>query len=435
MKTIRLSFKAFCAFSALIFMLGYSPVAKAQYNQDNMYGDGEPNSQTFYDDLSQYGQWIQDPQYGYVWVPQVENDFRPYYTGGHWAMTEYGNTWVSDYPWGWAAFHYGRWTYNPYYGWVWIPGNTWGPAWVGWRYGGGYYGWAPLGPGFEFGANFGNYNCPDDWWIFLAPTYLYERHYYRYWYGPRENGTIIRNTRFINNTYVNNNVTYVIGPRSTEVHRLTGRQVPMYHLRSSPSRTSTSINGRELRMYHPLQVKETGFNGTRLAPRNVVKAPENIGKPRETGFTNNKPTFRTEINNNTIKPMATPNRQEVNTLPIAPIRKEVTPKHNIQTDEHVTPQVQPIQPARPIEAPNNFNNNRPQGAEHVPQYNNQNNLPPVQQPQPQRYSPPVQQQPQPQRYNPPAQQQPQPQRAPQQAPQQARPERQAPPRNEPAQRR
>ena len=430
MKTIRLSLKTICSFIAMIFMLVNSNVTHAQYNQDNVYGDGEPNTQTFYDDLSQYGQWIQDPQYGYVWVPEVENDFRPYYSRGHWVMTEYGNTWVSDYPWGWAAFHYGRWTYNPYYGWVWIPGHTWGPAWVGWRYGGGYYGWAPLGPGFEFGANFGYYNCPDDWWIFLAPAYLYERHYYRYWYGPRENGTIIRNTSFINNTYVNNNVTYVIGPRSTEVHRITGRQVPIYHLRSSPSRTSTSVNGNELRMYHPLQLKESGFNGSRPAPRNVIKAPENVGKPRETGFTNIRPTFRNEVNNNNnIRPSVTPIRQDVNTLPIAPIKKEVAPRHNIQTDEHVTPPVQPIQPVRPIEAPNYNNNSRPQGGEHVPQYNNQNNVVPAQQ-QPQRYNPPAQ--PQPQRFNPPAQQQPQRFNPPAQ---QARPERQAPPRNEPAQRR
>src|SRR5579883_2551035 len=77
--------------------------------------------QEFYDELSPYGQWVEDPSYGYVWVPYVDDDFRPYYTRGHWVMTEFGNTWVSDYNWGWATFHYGRWTYDDYYGWVWIP--------------------------------------------------------------------------------------------------------------------------------------------------------------------------------------------------------------------------------------------------------------------------------------------------------------------------
>lgn len=82
--------------------------------------------QSFYDELSPYGTWIQDPQYGYVWRPDVDQeDFRPYYSNGRWAMTEYGNTWVSNYDWGWAPFHYGRWIYNRYNQWVWIPDTVW----------------------------------------------------------------------------------------------------------------------------------------------------------------------------------------------------------------------------------------------------------------------------------------------------------------------
>jgi len=102
--------------------------------------------QTFYDNLAPYGQWVNDPQYGNVWVPNEGGDFRPYGTRGHWVMTDYGNTWVSDDPWGWACYHYGRWTYDPYYGWIWIPGYEWAPAWVSWRYGGGYCGWITPSP-------------------------------------------------------------------------------------------------------------------------------------------------------------------------------------------------------------------------------------------------------------------------------------------------
>jgi hypothetical protein len=76
----------------------------------------------------------------------VGTDFTPYYSGGHWAMTDYGWTWVSDYNWGWAPFHYGRWQPLGAHGWCWIPGRIWGPAWVHWRLGGGYVGWAPLPP-------------------------------------------------------------------------------------------------------------------------------------------------------------------------------------------------------------------------------------------------------------------------------------------------
>src|SRR5882757_3247585 len=95
--------------------------------------EGYVSYQTFYDDLSPYGEWVNDAQYGYVWVPNVDQGFQPYYTDGRWVMTEYGNTWVSDYTWGWAPFHYGRWTYDEYYGWIWLPDTEWGPAWVTWR--------------------------------------------------------------------------------------------------------------------------------------------------------------------------------------------------------------------------------------------------------------------------------------------------------------
>ena len=43
--------------------------------------------QTFYDDLSPYGDWIDYPEYGYVWHPRV-TDFRPYSTSRHWVWTD-----------------------------------------------------------------------------------------------------------------------------------------------------------------------------------------------------------------------------------------------------------------------------------------------------------------------------------------------------------
>src|SRR5687768_2542773 len=125
------------AFSAMLLYLACLGSAHAQ-GYDNGYGNsgygnngyGNASYQEFYDDLSPYGQWINDPQYGYVWVPDAGDDFRPYFSNGYWANTDYGNTWVSNYRWGWAPFHYGRWTYSNFYGWTWIPGNVWGPAWV-----------------------------------------------------------------------------------------------------------------------------------------------------------------------------------------------------------------------------------------------------------------------------------------------------------------
>ncbi|MDP1828119.1 MAG: hypothetical protein Q8L48_32890 [Archangium sp.] len=104
---------------------------------------------TFDERLSPYGSWLVIPGYGRVWQPANEyvgDDFYPYGSDGHWVFTDEGWVFDSDYPFGWAVFHYGRWMLDPDYGWVWLPGNTWAPAWVTWRHGGSYVGWAPMGP-------------------------------------------------------------------------------------------------------------------------------------------------------------------------------------------------------------------------------------------------------------------------------------------------
>ena len=115
-------------------------------------------------DLDQYGQWENAPEYGYVWAPNVGPGWVPYYDGS-WAWEPYwGWTWVSYEPWGWAPYHYGRWLW---WGsrWCWWPGigfwgarPMWAPAYVsflGFGFGGlgfrfglglGSIGWLPLGP-------------------------------------------------------------------------------------------------------------------------------------------------------------------------------------------------------------------------------------------------------------------------------------------------
>lgn len=281
------------------------------------YSDNYDNSsvslQTFYDDLAPYGQWVEDPAYGYVWVPDVSADFRPYYTYGHWVMTDYGNTWVSNYPWGWAAFHYGRWTYDNYYGWIWIPGTVWGPAWVSWRYGNGYYGWAPLGPDFDMSMGFGYYDCPVDWWVFIQPMYLYKHNYYRYWH-PRNNSLVINNTSAVNNTYTNtrNNVTYVTGPRATEIQNVTNQPVTVYHIRSTSAPVRSKVRDGEVTMFHPMQVKTS--TGRQPVPADVVHAPQAIGRPQPAMNTDQQPAFRTpqlqQRNNFFSAPVSQPSQQQ-----------------------------------------------------------------------------------------------------------------------------
>jgi hypothetical protein len=130
-------------FLAFLFLIGLSatlPSAKADVGVD-----------FFYDNLSG-GSWIDVGDYGYCWQPDVavnNADWRPY-ADGYWAYTDEGWTWVSYEDFGWATYHYGRWARLSDAGWVWVPGRDedleWGPAWVSWRTGGDYVGWAPLPP-------------------------------------------------------------------------------------------------------------------------------------------------------------------------------------------------------------------------------------------------------------------------------------------------
>jgi hypothetical protein len=104
---------------------------------------------TFYDSLAPHGEWIFIHGFGRVWRPWrhvVGIGFIPYSTGGHWEYTQYGWVFVSNWEWGRTVFHYGRWFYLDGEGWLWLPDTVWGPAWVEWRYGGGYVCWAPLPP-------------------------------------------------------------------------------------------------------------------------------------------------------------------------------------------------------------------------------------------------------------------------------------------------
>lgn len=101
--------------------------------------------------LAPYGQWVDDPYYGRVWVPSrsvVGGEFRPYASAGHWELTANDEwLWASDYPFGWVTFHYGRWAWTAGGSWGWVPGYVWAPAWVSFRVGsGGYVGWGPRPP-------------------------------------------------------------------------------------------------------------------------------------------------------------------------------------------------------------------------------------------------------------------------------------------------
>jgi hypothetical protein len=139
---------------------------------------------SFRDPLAAQGQWMTVAGYGQVWRPGgVAPGWRPYYYG-RWEWTNEGWLWVSDEPWGWATYHYGRWAYDPGYGWLWVPGYQWAPAWVTWRYGPDYVGWAPLAPGFSVYVS--AYPVALTWWTFMPCGSFVGMPVYRHAFPPRE---------------------------------------------------------------------------------------------------------------------------------------------------------------------------------------------------------------------------------------------------------
>jgi len=328
--------------AALFLFLAFASCSTSRYYQTDADGyqnyDEQPTItyQQFYTELSPYGSWINYPSYGPVWVPNQPN-FRPYYTNGQWVYTDYGWTWASDYNWGWAPFHYGRWMQDPSYGWVWVPGTEWAPAWVAWRGGGDYYGWAPLGPGMNTSNYYGSIPSYD--WTFVPSRYITSPRINNYYVNQSRNGMIINNTRIINNTTVSTanrraaTPYYNAGPPVREVERSTGSQIRKYNVVQSDKPTAPQITNNAIRVFRPA-VKQTANS-----------APERITDLNQTRTTNRN--------------------SEQNTNQAAPVRE-------FPRDQ--TPQINRNEPpvnSRPSIAPNR--NNAPERA-----FPNTNTQPPVQ---------------------------------------------------------
>lgn len=210
----------------------------------------------FYNELSPYGSWFNHDSYGYVWLPNVDRDFTPYLTNGYWTVTQYGNTWVSDYEWGWAPFHYGRWYYDDFYGWLWIPDTTWAPAWVVWRNGGGYYGWAPMMPGINFSFSVGYYNnIPNFYWSFVPNRYAWDRFVYRHCAPRYQNVTIVNQTTYVTNYYRESNYHYYTGPSHEEIRRTTNQVVKVHRFEDDNRPGRGHIDNDRIKMYRPSLVK------------------------------------------------------------------------------------------------------------------------------------------------------------------------------------
>lgn len=214
---------AIVALAALILVPGCG-----RYTTSGAVAVSAGNGIPFYSDLSPYGYWFDDADYGSCWTPYDMDPFWRPYTLGRWEYTDFGWTWLSDEPWGWVTSHYGRWAFDATYGWIWVPGSVWGPAWVTWRDGDGWIGWAPLPPRADRGARRGilHRRPPrEEAWSFVSREHFTDRDLSRRIATAARNKPLLERTRGSAPTGAIGREPRDGGPGIAEIERATGRNV------------------------------------------------------------------------------------------------------------------------------------------------------------------------------------------------------------------
>jgi hypothetical protein len=166
--------------AAIALVIGPPPSFKTTNSEFQLVSAAQAQTRVsvgiFYDRLAPHGRWVRHASHGYVFVPVgVGRNWRPY-TQGRWVYSNAcGWYWASDEPFGWATYRYGRWGYHRTMGWFWVPGNVWGCAWVTWRVGPDYVGWAPLAPerrGYAWGTPTRYRPAVAESWVFVETRYV-----------------------------------------------------------------------------------------------------------------------------------------------------------------------------------------------------------------------------------------------------------------------
>ena len=266
--------KLLFAFALTVLLFPFAPQAKSQ----------DVSIDLFYNNLNG-GSWIEVGDYGYCWQPDVavsDPSWRPY-ADGYWAYTDLGWTWVSYEDYGWATYHYGRWVRLADYGWVWKPGYEWAPAWVSWRFGGGYCGWAPLPPetevvyesrpltghlDVEFDIGPGSYN-------FVDIRYIGEPVLRSRIVEVSQNVTYISQTVNVTNITYKNKTVYNYGPDLKVVNQYSSRPIQTLKLErqanvdlagAAKSGGLTKVQGNALVVAAPMKINKPT---TQIAPPTV----------------------------------------------------------------------------------------------------------------------------------------------------------------------
>src|SRR5882724_9477137 len=91
---------------------------------------------------------------------------------------------------------------------VWVPGRVWGPAWVSFRYGESYVGWAPLPPeGYDDVPSYGYEPTINvAFWNFVPRQHFNDRYVNRYYDYHNNNNYFYKTKNVTNITVINNRV-------------------------------------------------------------------------------------------------------------------------------------------------------------------------------------------------------------------------------------
>ncbi len=362
-------YKAATALAVIIILAG---CAGTTYVATGPAPDPGPVTyQSFYDNLSPYGTWIDYPGYGHVWNPRAEAGFRPYATNGQWRYSGEGWVWQSNYNWGWAPFHYGRWLYDDNYGWLWVPGYDWSPAWVTWGSVNNYYAWAPLMPEVNVGVRYSDWRPHSAYWNMVPREHLGDRNV---------SNVIVRNvnisnTNVTNNNTINiynkstnvtnNNITknitiinnyntsrtnnyYAKGPDVKEVEKYTRQPIQPVSFKEVHQIAKPNTNGNVMEVYRPVVQNPHQQNG----PTAATAPTNNISRPISNDGSNSNATpnsFNTPNNthpynapaNNSMQPIIhenTPARGEVQVNgPATPIHENHAPANALKPNNNANP--------------------------------------------------------------------------------------------------
>ncbi|MET0638078.1 MAG: DUF6600 domain-containing protein [Chitinophagaceae bacterium] len=255
--------------------------------------------QTFYDDLSPYGTWIDYASYGHVWHPGVDGDFRPYDTNGNWTYSDEGWAWNSNYSWGWAPFHYGSWLYDDGYGWLWVPGYDWSPAWVTWGNTDDYYCWAPITPGVSIGLAFGSYRPHDFYWNVCDRAHIYDRDLGPSLLARDRIGSISAHINIINNFSNRGGHYYSRGPDVRDVERYTNRTITptrfhdVQHARDAGTMKGNSMGAFRPGVANPQPNEFKRPDPSEARPLREGQSPQ-IGREQQHNNIQSLPTFKSQ---------------------------------------------------------------------------------------------------------------------------------------------